>query len=354
MRRFLILILLSSAGSCSREIIAQGSSQVILKDQFIYDTASFPSCHASTIVETPAGIVAAWFGGTNEGNEDVCIYSSIYSNGKWSAPKMIADGWINGKTRYACYNPVLYQVPGGELILFYKIGPNVKGWTGWMKRSLNNGLTWSEPESIPAGYLGPIKNKPVLIDGLLVCPSSTENAGWRVHFEFTKDNGRTWSKTDVLNDGKTISGIQPSILTHGNLKLQAICRSMDGVLNETWSEDNGRTWSMLQPTDIPNNNSGIDAATLKNGMHLLVYNHVKSKKGEWGPRSPINLAVSDNGRDWYSSLVLYDEAGAEFSYPYIIQTSDGLVHIVYTWKRKKIRHVLIDPAKLAKGVRITQ
>jgi alpha-L-rhamnosidase len=328
-------------------------SRAILQDQFIYDTASFPSCHASTIVETPAGIVAAWFGGSNEGNPDVCIYMSRYSKGKWTAPKMIADGWINDKTRYACYNPVLYQVPGGELILFYKIGPNVQGWTGWIKRSQDHGETWSAAEQMPEGILGPIKNKPLLRDGLLICPSSTENKGWRVHFEYTKDNGHSWTKSEPLNDGKTLSGIQPSILEHGDSKLQAICRSMDGVLNETWSSDNGRTWSMLQPTVIPNNNSGIDAATLKNGKHILVYNHVKSAKGEWGPRSPINVAISDDGKDWYSALVLYDEKGAEFSYPYVLQTSDGLVHIVYTWKRKKIRHVVIDPEKLTKGVRIT-
>jgi alpha-L-rhamnosidase len=354
MRKLLVLVLLVFAHPIINPVMAQDGLEIILRDQFIYDTASFPSCHASTIVETPGGIVAAWFGGTNEGNDDVCIYSSIYRSGKWSAPKMIADGRINENKRYACYNPVLYQVPGGELILFYKIGPNVQGWTGWMKRSFNNGATWEEREPLPPGFLGPIKNKPVLLDGVLVCPSSTENQGWRVHFEFTKDNGRTWSRSDMLNDGKTITGIQPSILIHGNLKLQAICRSMDGVLNETWSYDNGRTWSMLQPTTMPNNNSGIDAITLRNGMHVLVYNHVKSKKGEWGPRSPINLALSDNGLVWHRSLVLFDEPGAEFSYPYIMEASDGLLHIVYTWKRRKIRHVVIDPAKLVKSVPITQ
>jgi alpha-L-rhamnosidase len=337
----------------SADAFAQHNNRAILKDQFVYDTASFPSCHAATMAETPAGLVAAWFGGTNEGNNDVCIYSSTYNKGKWSAPTMIADGWINDSVRYACYNPVLYQVPGGELILFYKIGPNVQGWTGWLKRSDDHGKTWKAPERIPEGYLGPIKNKPLLLGDLLVCPSSTENMGWRVHFEFTGDNGRTWSKTKPLNDGKIISGIQPSILIHGGSKLQALCRSMDGVLNETWSEDLGRTWSDLKPTTIPNNNSGIDAATLKNGKHILVYNHVRSAKGEWGPRSPINLALSDDGRTWYTSLVLNDEPGAEFSYPYILQTSDGLVHILYTWKRRKIRHLVIDPAKLAKGVKFT-
>ena len=30
----------------------------------------------------------------------------------------------------------------------------------------------------------------------------------------------------------------------------------------------------------------------------------------------------------------------------VIQSSDGRVHIVYTWKRKRIRHVVIDPDKL--------
>ncbi|HLO82875.1 MAG TPA: sialidase family protein [Chitinophagaceae bacterium] len=352
MKTFASLVFMTACSFFSFKLSGQVSS-AILQDQFIYDTASFPSCHASTIVETPGGLVAAWFGGTNEGNPDVCIYMSRYNKGKWTAPRMIADGWINEKTRYACYNPVLYQVPGGELILFYKIGPNVQGWTGWIKRSNDHGETWSAAEQMPDGILGPIKNKPVLRDGLLICPSSTENKGWRVHFEYTRDFGHSWTKSEVLNDGKTLSGIQPSILEHGNSKLQAICRSMDGVLNETWSYDNGRTWTMLQPTVIPNNNSGIDAATLKSGRHILVYNHVKSAKGEWGPRSPINLAVSDDGKLWYSSLVLYDEKGAEFSYPYVLQTSDGLVHIVYTWKRKKIRHVVIDPEKLVKGVRIT-
>lgn len=345
---FSSVLLISSVNA-----FAQDNSKVILKDQFVYDTASFPSCHAATMAETPAGLVAAWFGGTHEGNKDVCIYSSTYSKGKWSTPKMIADGWINDTVRYACYNPVLYQVPGGELILFYKIGPNVQGWTGWLKRSDDHGKTWKAAERIPDGYLGPIKNKPLLLGGLLLCPSSTENQGWRVHFEFTGDNGRTWSKTKALNDGKEISGIQPSILIHGRSKLQALCRSMDGVLNETWSEDLGRTWSELKPTAIPNNNSGIDAATLKNGKHILVYNHVRSAKGEWGPRSPINVAISDDGRTWYTALELNNEAGAEFSYPYILETRDGKVHILYTWKRRKIRHVVLDPAKLAKGVKFT-
>jgi len=162
----------------------------ILKSEYIFTEASFPESHASTIAETPAGLVAAWFGGTKEGYKDVCIWVSHLNNHQWSAPQKVADGIMNDSLRHPCYNPVLYQVPNGELLLFYKIGPNVAGWTGWMKRSKDNGHTWSEREALPDGFLGPIKNKPVLLDGVLVCPSSTEKTGWKVHFEYTKDAGK--------------------------------------------------------------------------------------------------------------------------------------------------------------------
>ena len=148
--------------------------QGILVDEYIYTEAPFPSAHASTLAETPEGIIAAWFGGTREGHKDVCIWTSRLVNKKWTAPAKVAEGIINDTTRYACYNPVFFQVPGGELLLFYKIGPNVAGWTGWMMRSKDNGKTWSAREALPDAYLGPIKNKPLQLNGTLICPSSTE------------------------------------------------------------------------------------------------------------------------------------------------------------------------------------
>ncbi len=316
----------------------------IIADEFIYETAPFPQCHASTIEETPNGIVTAWFGGTREGNNDVNIYVSRWVNNQWTAPAIAAEGKINEKTRYACYNPVLYQVPGGELILFYKIGPRVIDWTGWLVRSYDHGATWSKPEQLPDGILGPIKNKPLLIGNTLVCPTSTERDGWKVHFEYTKDNGKTWEKGPDLNDAKPLTGIQPSILRHDASTLQSLCRSTNGTVNQTWSKDNGKTWSMLGQTSIPNPNSGIDAITLKDGRHLLVYNHVVPRKNEedgWSDRSPLNVAISDDGVNWKQVLVLENEPKGEFSYPTVMQTSDGSIHITYTWKRKKIKHVVI-------------
>ncbi len=323
--------------------------QGIVKDEFIFERASFPESHAATIAETPAGLIAAWFGGTKEGNKDVCIWTSHYKNNQWTEPVKVADGVMNDTTRYACYNPVLFYAPNGELLLFYKIGPNVAGWTGWMMRSNDNGKTWSAREALPESFLGPIKNKPELINGVLLCPSSTEKGGWKAHIEFTTDNGRTWTKSADINDGTIMQAIQPSILKHKDGRLQILCRSRNTTINESWSSDNGKTWSTMKASALPNNNSGTDAVTLKDGRQLLVYNHTLPNdswvKGK-GPRTPLNVAVSNDGVKWYAAVVLEDSPISQYSYPSVIQTKDGLVHIVYTWRRERIKHVVIDPSKL--------
>lgn len=321
----------------------------IVKDEFIFERASFPESHAATIAETPEGLIAAWFGGTKEGNKDVCIWTSHYKNNQWGDPVKVADGVINDSIRYACYNPVLYYAKNGELLLFYKIGPNVAGWTGWMIRSKDNGKTWSAREALPDGFLGPIKNKPELINGVLLCPSSTEKNGWKAHIEYTKDYGKTWTKSDPVNDGKTIEAIQPSILKYADGSLQILCRSRNTTINESWSNDGGKTWSAMTASELPNNNSGTDAVTLKDGRQLLVYNHTLPNeswvKGK-GPRTPLNVAISNDGKKWYAASVLEYSPISQYSYPSVIQTKDGLVHIVYTWRRERIKHVVIDPAKL--------
>ncbi len=97
---------------------------------------------------------------------------------------------------------------------------------------------------------------------------------------------------------------------------------------------------------LPNNNSGTDAVTLRDGRHLIVYNHIGGTPGEWGgKRTPLNVAASKDAKTWEAALVLERDPG-EYSYPAVIQTRDGLVHITYTWKRQKVKHVVVDPAKL--------
>lgn len=343
----LIIIFIGLALSSSFAQMANPWRTGIITDEFIYETAPFPECHASTIAQTKTGLIAAWFGGTKEGNKDVCIWISRNEKGKWSTPENVANGIQNDTLRYPCYNPVLYQVPNGELILFYKIGPKPAAWKGFMKTSNDGGKTWSAQQSLPDGILGPVKNKPVLLkNGNLLCPSSNESSGWKVHMETTTDNGKTW-KSLVVADGDTHGAIQPSILFHKDGSLQALCRSRDRAIVETWSMDNGVTWSPLVKTDLPNNNSGTDAVTLKDGRQLLVYNHVLPPGKEVkGARTPLNVAISPDGKKWYAALILEDSPISQYSYPAVIQTSDGLVHFVYTWRRQRIKHVAVDPSKL--------
>jgi len=313
----------------------------LLKSEFIFETAPFPQCHASTIVETKAGLLAAWFGGTRERHPDVGIWLARQVAGRWTAPVEVANGVQSPTNRFPCWNPVLFQPQTGPLLLFYKVGPSPSAWWGMLTTSADGGQTWSKPRRLPGGILGPIKNKPVqLANGDLLCPSSTEDAGWRVHFERSSDLGRTWRATPPVNDGKAIGAIQPSILFHKANRLQAIGRTRQGRIFQVWSEDNGLTWGKMTLTSLPNPNSGTDAITLRDGRHLLVYNH--STNG----RSPLNVAVSGDGEDWQAALTLESEPGKQFSYPAVIQTADGLVHVTYTWKRERIKHAVLDPAKL--------
>lgn len=318
----------------------------ILKTEYIYDTGPYPQIHATTIVETPTGLVAAWFGGTAERNPDVCIWvSRQLPDGTWTEGVETANGVQRDGSRHPTWNPVLFQPKDAALMLFYKVGPSPSTWWGELKTSADGGKTWSIAQKLPKGIFGPIKNKPVqLANGDILCPTSNETdtkpSAWAIYFERTSDLGKTWTRSELLHDGLQIGAIQPSILFLGGGKLQAVGRTKQGKVFQITSDDAGKSWGEISLTDLPNPNSGTDAVTLSDGRHLLTYNH--TAKG----RSPLNLAVSKDGKTWEAALVFEDKPKKEFSYPAMIQTKDGNVHITYTWQRKKVKHVVIDPAKL--------
>ncbi|MFQ5973305.1 MAG: exo-alpha-sialidase [Alphaproteobacteria bacterium] len=311
-----------------------------VRSEFIFEKASYPSAHASTLAETASGLVAAWFGGTREGARDVSIWVSRRNNGRWTDAVEVARGVTDGEARHPCWNPVLFRPVDGPLLLFYKVGPTPSRWWGMVTTSQDDGRTWSPPRRLPEGILGPIKNKPIEpAPGLLLCPSSTEHARWRVHMERSPDLGRTWERSGPLNDGREFAAIQPCVLTHEGERMQILCRTRQGVIAECWSEDGGRVWGRMRATALPNPDSGIDAVTLKDGRGLLVYNHATRR------RAPLNVAVSGDGRGWRAAAVLEVGAG-EYSYPAVIQGADGLVHITYTWDRLRIKYVALDPREL--------
>ena len=331
----------------------------LLKRDFIYELNSRPeaSAHASTIVETPSGLVAAFFAGPHENHPDVGIRVTHLKNNKWSYPVEVANGFHNDTLRYATWNPVLFHPKDGPLYLFYKEGPNPRDWWGMMKTSDDNGYTWTSGVKIgrdeKVGHLlGPVKNKSFqLEDGSILHPSSSERIEgdetyWKIHFEKSDAEMKNWEVIGPIHDGITFDAIQPSIMRTKDGKLMILARTRQGVLAQSWSSDNGKTWSEVEGIDLPNPNSGTDAVSLKDGRQLLIYNHKVRTKENRG-RDLLNLAISEDGKNWKPVMTLENvESEHGYAYPAIIQTQDGLVHATYTYNRESVKHVVIDPSKL--------
>src|SRR5688500_8780261 len=341
----LIVILTAMAGSFQTAVTSAGA---ILSSQLIYERAPFPSAHASTIVETGDGLVAAWFGGTRERHPDVGIWVSRLESGGWSAPTEVANGGQPDGTRHPSWNPELFQPTGGPLVLFYKVGPSPDTWWGLVRTSTDGGRTWSAAAKLPDGILGPIREKPVeLGKGVMLAGSSTEHDGWIVHMErYSGDwslsslaSAASWVKSAPLNTAKEFGAIQPTVLVHSPTSLQILCRTRQKVIAQSWSADGGRTWSAMKATALPNPSAGIDALRLADGRFLLVYNPTATG------RAKLDLAISRDGKDWTRAAGLEDAPG-EYSYPAMIQARDGKVHVTYTWKRERIKHAVVDPARL--------
>jgi len=324
---------------------APPAETAVMTTEFVYERAPFASAHASTIVETADGLVAAWFGGSGEGHPDVGIWLSRRSAGAWSPPSEVARCASERGEPVPCWNPVLFQPSRGPLVLFYKAGPSPREWWGLARTSADRGRTWSGEIPLPPGVLGPIRAKPVeMPDGTVLAGSSTENHGWVVHMERWTPPGLAsplaWQRGPALNDAARFEAIQPTLLVHSPTEIQALCRSRQRVITEVWSRDGGRTWGPMAATALPNPSAGIDALRLADGRFLLVYNPLASGRGT------LTLAVSKGGRAWREAAVLEKDDAGEYSYPAMIQARDGRVHVTYTWRRERIRHVVIDPAAI--------
>ena len=414
---------LLSSGKYDLSLDIPTADAAIVADEFLYDHTYFPQAHASTIVELKNGdLVASYFGGTKERDPDVCIWVSIKKKGakQWSAPILAADGvlslddpraplaglsGLDGETtpavngpirslsykavaksglpdeqnydygtkttrlsgipeslkRKACWNPVLFQMPGGELWLFFKIGSTVGDWAGWLTKSKDGGRTWSDKEPLPEGFLGPIKNKPLLLasdkdkkGGRLICGSSTESKGWRFHVEIYDLLTRQWQyvgpvestlappteKPDTL---QPIDCIQPSLLQLKDGRLQVLMRTRNGKVATSYSADQGLTWTPVELTTLPNNQSGTDAVTMSDGRHVIIYNDFETLPGtKKGPRTPLSLAVSDDGVTWQHVLTLEDSPVSQYSYPAIIEGRDGTLLMVYTWRRQRVAYKKVN------------
>jgi len=344
--------------------LSAASMQAALVSEFIFTSAPFPSCHASTIVELRNGdLLVAWFGGTDEGEPDVAIWGARRTGGHWSAPAQLVR-----EPETPAWNPVLFYSRDGRLWLYYKFGTSPSTWTAGRMWSADHGQTWSEPEHLPAGLYGPIKDKPlVLDDGTIVSGTSVESyRSWAVWIERSSDDGKSWTKFGPItvpldsagavapaqvpaqvqgsSEWKHTRGIiQPAIVSMGGGRLRLFARSTSNIgaicVADSW--DRGVTWTPARPIDLPNPNSGIDAVGLQDGRIVLVYNNTTSG------RTPLNLALSKDGEHFQMFSVLESQPG-EYSYPAIIQGRDGDLHITYTWNRTRIRYVRFPLAEVPK------
>ena len=339
-------------------LVLSADSNPVIQEEFVYLQAPFPSCHASTLAEAPDGTLwCAFFGGTAERHPDVEIYLSHKRPGEhWSPPRSIVNGIQSQGDRLPTWNPVLFIPSSNDIRLYYKVGPSPSTWWGMVTTSSNGGHHWTSGTPLGDGLIGPVKNKPITLHGnLMLAGASTEHDGWHVHVERSTDLGQTWHRQANLNaaeDTGKIGAIQPTFLIHPAGKIQMLCRtrSEHGFIAQSWSSDLGKSWSPLRPANLPNNNSGFDAVTLQDGRHLLVYNHTTREQPGMGHkgRGMLNVAISQDGELWEAVQVLehLDQAGKQFSYPAVIQTRDGRIHMTYTWHRERIKHMVLDPGSL--------
>lgn len=343
-------------GGCATAPINSASSAVphaAVLGQYVIDSAAdYAQAHSSSLTETADGrLLATWFAGTHERHPDVKIYVAEFDGSQWSAGRVVATGEQADGSQLPTWNPVLFTAPDGAIWLFYKVGPNPRKWWGEVKISRDGGRTFGAARRLPDGILGPIKNKLLITEmGSWLAPSSREDeAGWQLVFESSFDAGKSWVASSPVASPAHLDAIQPSVLTHADGRLQAIARTRQGVLASSFSADRGRTWSDVFALALPNPSSGTDAVTLHDGRHLLIYNpvaHSPETPGK-GVRYPLALAVSDDGLTW-RELARLETAPivSGYAYPAIMQTRDGRVQVSYTVGRKRIKHLVLDPAAL--------
>jgi alpha-L-rhamnosidase len=311
-------------------------------------SADFPSCHAASIEELPDGtLLSVYFGGSKEGADDVEARLSRKEPGQaWEAPISVADSGGGDSDGLAIENPSIFHSREGKTFLFYMVKFGSPNRVGTMKTSTDGGKTWSEARTICDKCMGSEKNKAVqLEDGTILSPTADRNGffdGGSLLVERSTDGGETWEPLTPVDDGDVDRAIQPTIMFHADGRLQMMSRG-SGKIPMTWSSDNGETWSTLEKSVLPGNWAGIDAVTLRDGRQFLVYNHVPTSEGGKGGRCFLNAAVSDDGVAWSAAQVLGICDGGQLSYPSVIQSRDGLVHVVHTWHRKSIAHIVINP-----------
>ena len=316
--------------------------------EFIYPPKTVTnSCHASTVLPLSDGsVVAAWFGGSAEGNNDVKIWVSIRENGKWSQPCSVS---VDGEP-LPHWNPVLFLRENGEIILYFKYGKPIPNWVTYFCVSKDGGKSFSKPQILVPGDndggRGPVKNKAIrLSNGTVVAPASKETVtkNWKCFVDISYDDGLTFQHSNFVlrpkKNLKPVGMIQPT-LWEDEKGLHMFIRTNAGHIYRSDSHNGGKTWCKAYETPMGNPNSGIDVTKLGDGTLILIMNPIFEN---WGDRAPLVLLASKDGGETFEEIYQCESTTGdhEFSYPAIVAV-DKVLHITYTNEREGIVYQRVE------------
>lgn len=350
-RAFLTPLPLSSHLVLNRTVVGNAPASAVDLRSFLPKTG--PSSHAASIAELADGTIAcAWYSGSREGARDAVIYLSFYRNASWSIPRQIAtmQQTRNDTARFVkkVGNPVLSVDTEGRLHLWY-----VSSIGGWSTSSINhrvstdNGESWSKARRLvtaPFFNMSTLVRMPPLLlaDGQFLLPTYHEMATHRGEMTRLGADGTTVLSKDRLPTDRP--ALQPAVVSLPEKgELLAMLRktgNAPGVIGAAAFVDAEGVWTATHLTPIVNPNSSIALIRLNDGRLLLACNPCT-----FG-RYKLDLWLSaDGGSTWREALSVEEseDTGDEFSYPTLLQDRTGLIHLVYTWKRKLIAHRVISP-----------
>lgn len=327
-------------------------SGAFFRSGFAVPSGTYPNNHGASLAELADGkILITWFAGSREGGRDAQIYSVAHDpgTGAYSPPSILVRKreWPGGGLwpDKSVGNTALYVDDEGFLWLFYN-AISLGGWSGAVinyKVSRDGGKTWSEGRRLVGAFGNLVRTSPLpLGPGAFLLPAYTElltHKGYACRVEHRR------GKVQALNCGDSIDlegAIQPALVRTRRGRILALLRDQGRQgIRRSWSEDEGVTWSPPDTIGLPNPGAAVAATDLDDGRILLVYNHSREN------RTPLSLAVSQDDGETFQKVVDLESGPGGFSYPAILQSRDGLVHVVYTYNRKTIRHLTFHKSWLA-------
>ena len=316
-------------------------------NEFIPQPPYLAISHSSSITRLANGdLLAVWFAGSKEGQPDVKIWQSRFSNGKWEIAHEILSNYtlMSDTNRYISKlgNPVVYRATNGTLYLFV-VSVSIGGWGGSRLNQLishDEGRSWLRANEL---VLNPFinisslnrSNAVTLQDGGFYLP---------VYHEFMRtypfllrfDSSGKFIEQIRISNKNTM--LQPSVVAINDLTAYVYMRNNNKLNNVLYCQkttDGGLTWDTPLATNVTNPDSSLVVAKITANKLLMVYNIGATT----GNRGKLALATSDDGVHWRQITLLEDSAGDEFSYPSIVVSKD-YIDITYTWSIKRVGHVI--------------